>query len=526
MGIINKTTETINTLLDKVEGFPEEGITGKTPVFEIGYVTTVSAGSPANVNIRENGVDENGNPIYLIDFDIPKGKDGTTTDSEGNPVTLDWDSVLNKPDWLDSQIKPSYTADEVGALPNNTQFKTINGESVLGEGNIEIQGGTSGSGVGQNYAGYKNAEIFNDYENNIAAGAHAHAEGRETNATGPRAHAEGYRTRVFAADSHAEGRETWVIGNQSHSEGLYTIAWGGSSHVEGSVETTFIVGESEEKILNDEEKIRDFLNQFASMEYPNGEDGAYYHKLNFDILGSYRYQIALGVSTHAEGINNVVCDKAGHVEGYNNICGDMIPGHGQDSSKYAPHAEGVNNRVESLIIAPHVGGGYNHIKSGNYAFAHGYNLSIENDYEAAFGKYNTSTIDTKKVLFSYGIGNTEDNRKNAISVLEDGSVIVPLLISDNITKEIQSFKDEFESYKIQIEAKLNNEISSLNKKLQEQDAKIEQLISLIQSGDYAKAFVAGDTLVFNKNVNAQITSDTLVITDESITVNEKTLIIK
>lgn len=72
MGVINKTTEKINNLLDKVETLPEEGLVGKTPVFDIGYVTTVSAGSPANVDIRKNGVDEDGNPIYLIDFEIPK----------------------------------------------------------------------------------------------------------------------------------------------------------------------------------------------------------------------------------------------------------------------------------------------------------------------------------------------------------------------------------------------------------------------------------------------------------------------
>lgn len=103
--------------------------------------------------------------------------------------------------------------------------------------------------------------------------------------------------------------------------------------------------------------------------------------------------------------------------------------------------------------------------------------------------------------------------------MDDGSVVIPLLINENLTNELQS-------YKIEIEAKLSNEISSLTKKLQEQDAKIEQLISLIQSGDYAKAFVAGDTLVFSKNVDANIISDTLVITDESITVSDKTLTIK
>lgn len=523
MGVINKTTENINTLLDKVEGFPDEGLVGKTPVLEIGLVTTVSAGSPADVNLRLNGVDDKGNPIYLIDFEIPQGKDGTTTDSEGNPISIDWGSVLNKPEWIKSSTKPSYTAEEVGALPSSTQFKTINGESILGEGNIEIQGSTTGSGVGQNYAGYKNAEIFNDYTNNKAAGAHAHAEGRETNATGPRAHAEGYKTSVFAADAHAEGRETWCTGGAGHVEGYLGICLGAYSHTEGCVEKNSWEVETGKKVINTEEEVRSFLENFAVLT-KIGEKN--YNSLKTSFLENYYWHGSLGVGSHSEGINNIVCDKAGHVEGYNNICGTYIPGHGQDSSNYAPHAEGYKNKISGLIFAPHVGGAYCEIISGNYSFAHGYHLSVKNDFEVAFGRYNTSTIDGKKVIFSYGIGNTEDDRKNAISVLQDGSVIIPLLISDNITKEIQSFKDEFESYKIQIEAKLSNEISSLTKKLQEQDAKIEQLISLIQSGDYAKAFVAGDTLVFNKNVDANIISDTLVITDESITVSDKTLTIK
>lgn len=517
MGVINKTTEKINTLLDKVEGFPDEGLVGKTPVLEIGLVTTVSAGSPADVNLRLNGVDDKGNPIYLIDFEIPQGKDGTTTDPEGNPISIDWNSVLNKPEWIKSSTKPSYTAEEVGALPSSTQFKTINGESILGEGNIEIQGCTTGSGVGQNYAGYKNAEIFNDYTNNKAAGAHAHAEGRETNATGPRAHAEGYKTSVFAADAHAEGRETWCTGGGGHVEGYLGVTMGAYSHTEGCVQQSFAVDE-ERSLLNDEENIRTFFSRYSFQE-TDESTGKYYWKLAENIKELYYLHGAFGLSCHCEGVNNIVCDKAGHVEGYDNVAGDCIPGKEQDIISYAPHAEGVSNRIESFLIAPHVGGGYNHIKGGNYTFAHGYHLLVENDYETAFGKFNSSIINGKKVLFSYGIGIGENQRENAISILDDGSVVIPLLINDSLTNELQSFK-------IEIEAKLSNQISSLTKKLNEQDIKIEQLISLIQSGDYAKAFVAGDTLVFTKKTDVQIISDTLVITDESITVIDNTLTIK
>lgn len=520
MGVINKTTEKINTLLDKVEGFPDEGLVGKTPVLEIGLVTTVSAGSPADVNLRLNGVDDKGNPIYLIDFEIPKGKDGTTTDPEGNPVTVDWDSVLNKPEWIKSATKPSYTAYEVGALPNTTIFKTINGESILGEGNIEIQGGTGG-GVGQNYPGYKNAEIFNDYTNNNAAGAHAHAEGRETNATGPRAHAEGHKTSVFAADAHAEGRETWCLGSQGHVEGMYGIVFGSLSHLEGMAFQSGLAEESRPKILNDEETIRTFLNSDYFSTQSTGD--SYYLIADYEsIIRDYCIHASFGERNHVEGVNNLCFSNTSHVEGMNNVCGKKITSHGASRVHDCVHVEGRNNYVDNetkTIDSSHVGGAYCSIYGAKFSFVHGYKLIAINDYEAAFGKFNSSTINGKKVLFSYGIGDGENNRKNALSVLDDGSVVIPLLINENLTNELQS-------YKIEIEAKLSNEISSLTKKLQEQDAKIEQLISLIQSGDYAKAFVAGDTLVFSKNVDANIISDTLVITDESITVSDKTLTIK
>ena len=62
MGVINKTTEEINTLLDKVEGMPEEGAVGKTPVLETGTTTTLEAGSEATSEVVANGTDESGNP--------------------------------------------------------------------------------------------------------------------------------------------------------------------------------------------------------------------------------------------------------------------------------------------------------------------------------------------------------------------------------------------------------------------------------------------------------------------------------
>ena len=164
MGVINKTTEEINTLLDKVEGMPEEGVVGKTPVLETGTTTTLEAGSEATSEVVANGTDESGNPKYKLNFGIPRGADGTGGSGGGTADIVEWKNVLNKPTWVNSSTKPSYTAAEVGALPStttipsktseldndsgfvkSTELKTVNGNSIVGSGNIEISG--TGSGI-------------------------------------------------------------------------------------------------------------------------------------------------------------------------------------------------------------------------------------------------------------------------------------------------------------------------------------------------------------------------------------------
>lgn len=162
MGVINKSTAEINTLLDKVEGMPEEGVVGKTPVLETGSTTTLDPGQNATSRVVANGTDSSGNPKYKINFGIPRGYDGSGTGGVADSVQ--WRNVLNKPTWVNSSTKPTYTASEVGALPASTtipsrtsqltndsryvassSLKTINGQSIVGTGNIEISG--TGSGI-------------------------------------------------------------------------------------------------------------------------------------------------------------------------------------------------------------------------------------------------------------------------------------------------------------------------------------------------------------------------------------------
>lgn len=164
MGQLNKTTEKVNELLDKVDGIPEEVKDGKTPVLETGTTTTLDPGSDATSEVVANGTDESGNPKYKLNFGIPKGYDGAGGSGGGGTAdSVQWANVLNKPSWVNSSTKPTYTASEVGALPASTtipsktsqltndsgflkkaDFKTVNGQSIVGSGNIVIEGGGGG----------------------------------------------------------------------------------------------------------------------------------------------------------------------------------------------------------------------------------------------------------------------------------------------------------------------------------------------------------------------------------------------
>lgn len=163
MGVINYTTAKINELLDKIDKAPEKIENGKTPVFVTGTTTTLDPGLSATAEVVQDGVDENGNPKYKINFGVPKGLDGASGGGGGTADSVQWSNILNMPSWVNSATKPSYTASEVGALPADTtipsktsqltndsnfltsgDFKTINGKSIVGSGNIQIEAGSSG----------------------------------------------------------------------------------------------------------------------------------------------------------------------------------------------------------------------------------------------------------------------------------------------------------------------------------------------------------------------------------------------
>lgn len=138
---------------------------------------------------------------------------------------------------------------------------TITATDRNGTTSVEIKNGkdgTSGEAIDlseyakrEDLVGQKTAnggEIFNDYENNIAA-PNSHAEGRNTTASGNYSHAEGNSTTASGHSSHSEGGSTTASGSCSHAEGASTIASGNYSHAEG-VSTTALGNYSHAEGLN------------------------------------------------------------------------------------------------------------------------------------------------------------------------------------------------------------------------------------------------------------------------------------
>lgn len=136
-------------------------------------------------------------------------------------------------------------------------------------------------------------EVFNDYENNIANGDYAHAEGGGT--------------RASASYSHAEGQNTMAVGSYSHAEG------GGGSNSGNYTQST-----SNSTILSD----------YSSYPFTLAKGNASHCEGNCTL--------ALGNYSHAEGYRTKALGNHSHTEGYDTIA----------SSPYQ-HAQGKYNKEDS-----------------------------------------------------------------------------------------------------------------------------------------------------------------------------------
>jgi hypothetical protein len=144
---------------------------------------------------------------------------------------------------LDGKSATTHDHDAVyqSKLVSGTNIKTVNGQSLLGTGDVTVSGSSfeglvytaannSLNMTGSTATGSTSVGIGQQVE---ASGNQSFASNYQTKALGQFSHAEGYRSQSSHYASHAEGYETKALGWGSHSQGYYTTASGLASHASG-----------------------------------------------------------------------------------------------------------------------------------------------------------------------------------------------------------------------------------------------------------------------------------------------------
>ena len=183
------------------------------------------------------------------------------------------------------------TDEELAQVRKNLKFigKSLGGKKVTVDG--------------ASYTASETAEIFGDYENNIAIGDWSIAEGSGTVAKGRASHAEGAYSKALNDGCHVEGYQTKATGYWSHAEGEMTIVSSYASHAEGSYCT-----------------LPNGTKRYGTASgYASHVEGGGCHATSSCSHVEGLATTANGAQSHAEGRYTIASGGAQHVEGTANI---------------------------------------------------------------------------------------------------------------------------------------------------------------------------------------------------------------
>ena len=226
----------------------------------------------------------------------------------------------------------------------------------------------------------KNAEIYNNIQNNVASGMYSHAEGNYTTASGYASHAEGNYATASNDYSHAEGSNATASGPSSHTEGTYTTASGSYSHAEGNYTTA---------------------SGFASHA-----EGA--------------VTTASGRSSHAEGENATASGYASHAEGgYSNSGGSWFVKLTGDANSTTYTVTEINFYDKSLLIGRKLQYNYSEATIIDVEWDNsGENiLSITVDYSLYYKALTSATVRFK----SFALASGESSHAEGTYTMASGS---------------------------------------------------------------------------------------------------------
>ena len=323
----------------------------------------------------------------------------SATGGGGGGITQETDPTV--PSWAKQSSKPTYTAQEVGALPSSTSIPSKTSDltndsgfitsvptaSASTLGLVKVGSGLSisdgvlsatGGGGTSDYTQLTNRPAIVQgtgtnatLENSAstASGTNSHAEGSNTQATGSCAHAEGNGSIAGYKETHAEGYATQTSSKiGAHAEGCESIARGSGSHAEG-----------------------DASSAIGDCSHAEGQ-GAY----------------ASGLASHAEGF---YCESSGsksHAEGHETYSyGDYSHSEGYKTKAKgdAAHAEGINTVAVSGAnsLPQSVSGRYNKIDTSN-------------------GSISGTPLGTYAHIIGNGTGDSSSNRSNLLGIRWDGVI--------------------------------------------------------------------------------------------------------
>ena len=336
-------------------------------------------------------------------------------------------------------------------LVSGENIKTINGESVLGNGDIDLQQTlVSGTNIktiwGKDILG--SGDLI-EGEGCVADGINSHVEGDMCFAFGDSSHVEGRGTMAYGIHSHAEGEHTiaggkyeegGTYGDNSHAEGYGVSAVGIASHAEGYNTTAGGLGDDGFVYGNYSHSEGDSTNAIGEASHAEGKEtvasGIYTHTEGYKTTTTYvlsEETVLTGVYSHAEGCETVSAGMDSHAEGHKT---EALYNHshaeGDETKAYgdSAHAEGGNTEARANYSHSE---GLETITYGVASHAEGYGTIVYNKGEHACGRYNESTVtkaatDTEEAVagtvFSVGIGVDKLNRKNAIDIREDGRIYI------------------------------------------------------------------------------------------------------
>ena len=201
--------------------------------------------------------------------------------------------IANKADKTEALLKTEQVLSDEELAQVRSNLKFI-GKDVSGQ-QFTIDGTT--------VTASPSAEIFGDYENNIAIGQWSIAEGSGTLAKGRASHVEGAYGKALNDGTHVEGYGCTASGYWSHAEGEMTIVSSYASHAEGSYT-----------------KMPDGSTRYSTASgYASHTEGGGCHTTGTAAHAEGIATTANGRCSHTEGVYTIASGKSQHVEGVANI---------------------------------------------------------------------------------------------------------------------------------------------------------------------------------------------------------------